>query len=272
MTCFVRIGYGGHCTQITNPWKVNGTKTELENNNMNNMKPLTSDRTLSNLIGQLHEIKEQYGEVFVETQTETYQLAHIVPHRFFSPMEERNLAVFQSVGVPPTETNILRGFKFPFPLSLPIFYGPILAAFIYLENDPKELEIDGISLDEWSKIVEGWQDMALIRAGTQTETLKPYWTSDTTITEGAITDAEGALDDNLSSEYEADIQKILDGEAGNISDSSIDNDGYSTEGEPNELDIDDDDDIDELDAPSDEDEVDPELLAYCRKTLEDDDE
>lgn len=263
MTCFIRIGCGGHCTQIINSWQINnGTETVLENNNMN---PLMSDCTVKNLVGQLHEIKENYGEVFVETQTETYQLAHVVPHRFFSPMEERNLAVFQAVGVPTTETNILRGFKFPFPLSLPIFYGPILAAFIYPENDSKELEIDGISLDEWSKIVEGWQDMALIKAGTQMETLKPYWTSDITITEGSITDAEGTLDalDDIS-EYEADRQKILDGDGS----SSVDDDGYSsTEREPNELDIEDDDDIDELDVLSDE-EVDLELLAYCRKTLE----
>lgn len=129
-----------------------------------------------------------------------------------------------------------------------------------------ELHIDGISLDAWAKIIEGWQDMALIRAGTQTEALKPYWTSDTAITEGAMTDVDGALDE--LSDTEQIGAKDLD-----IADaSSTDDDGYSTEGEPDELEIEEDEgDDNELEV--DEEEVDTELLAYCRKTLaEDDDE
>ncbi len=262
MTLFVRIGYGGHCTQINNSWEVNCDDDGLHPDILYGK---------NDLVGQLEAIKEKYGEIIVETFNESYKLYNVVPHRFFSSSEDRNLAVFHSVGVPKTETNILRGFKFPFPLSLPIFYGPILAAFIYLDKDDgaaeAELHIDGIALDVWAKIIEGWQDMALIRAGTQTEALKPYWTSDTAITEGALTDVEGALDE--LSDIEQNGPKDLE-----IADaSSADDDGYSTEGEPDELDIEENEvDDDELEAEAEEDEVDPELVAYCRKTLAEDDE
>lgn len=216
-------------------------------------------------------IKEQFGDVVVHTHQETYSLAHVVPHRFFSTAEVRDLAIFESVGVPATETNLLRGFKFPFPLSLPIFYGPLLAAFISTEaDDPlfasaSGLQLDGMSLDEWSRIVEGWQDMALIRSGTQSETLRPYWTSDTAITEGAMSDPEGALDD--VSDMDPEQPKSLESEGS----STEDDDGYSTDGDLDGLDIDDNEPEDELNVHDDE-EGDPELLAYCRKTLVEDDE
>jgi hypothetical protein len=281
MTCFVRIGFGGQCSQLTNPWKLNPTVSDQVMIDDTWTNVILPDKNA--LVGKLDDIKKHYGYVLVETQQEAYQLAHVVPHRFFSTAEDRDIAIFQSIGVPMTETNLLRGFKFPFPLSLPIFYGPILAAFIYSETyesqveskffgkeecnsvQSAELQIDGMSLEEWSKIVAGWQDMALIRAGTQTETLKPYWTSDTAITEGALTDAEGALDD--VSDLDPDQPKNLDDDES----STEDDDGYSTEEEPDELDIDDNEESDELDVLTDN-EVDPELLAYCRKTLAEDDE
>ena len=83
MTCFVRIGFGGQCSQLTNPWKLNPVGSDqvmIEDTWTNAISHGKNDLVL---VGKLEDIKKHHGDVLVETQHEAYQLAHVVPHRFF---------------------------------------------------------------------------------------------------------------------------------------------------------------------------------------------
>ncbi len=245
---FVHVNYGGLCTQVL------GT-INTHNIVESGWKDIESES--GDYFGDLDITKDS---VMVTCDEDRYQLTNIIHRKFFSPTESRNLALFRCHGIQNVESNILRGFRFPFPMSLHIFYGPILLAFIC----PESGSVDGLTVNDWSTIVQGWQDLSLMKCGTQDDTLRPFWTSDAPNTEDAVTDTDLPDDDTMEDAFDNATLRHIEHD----SDSSID--GYTSHeddsDDPAIVDKDDDLDDDLEDEGSDID-----MSAYYRKTLDCDD-
>lgn len=259
---FIRIDQGGLCAPVTGVPKSYQNDKNVNFSNTNNESSINSD------IGELDEQELTWIVDFVNG--EQFKMTNIIHHRFYSPSDSRNLALFQctqmctstnnvctqlngnSGNILKHESNILRGFKFPFPLSLHIFFGPIVLAFQCIETGM----LESLSINDWATIVNGWQDMALIKCGTQDDALRPFWTSDSIITEGTMTDIEDEImEDNIA------VHELDDNSSDCTSDENIDISDNEDLGDIEGIDgI---DDVEELEGHG----SDPEITAYYHKTL-----